>query len=69
MKKIKIVFAALFAVVGIGGIYATIHERSANRMGTLFNWYTCNGYRTLPIFTFMATSDAQKYSGCLHEGN
>ncbi|SKA47034.1 hypothetical protein SAMN04488128_10880 [Chitinophaga eiseniae] len=40
MKKIKIAFAALTAVAGIGGAYATTHQGSVNRAGTIFKWHT-----------------------------
>lgn len=43
MKKIKIAFAALTAVAGIGGAYAATHQDSANRAGTIYRWHTVGG--------------------------
>lgn len=43
MKKIKIAFAALTAVAGIGGAYAATHQDSANRASTIYRWHTAGG--------------------------
>lgn len=61
MNKIKIVFAALTAVVGIGGAYATTHQESSNRAGTTFKWYTPGG----AVFNNALTlNQARAASGC-----
>lgn len=43
MKKIQVAFAALAAVAGIGGAYATTHA-SSTVVGTVFNWYNASGF-------------------------
>ncbi|WP_212003900.1 hypothetical protein [Chitinophaga sp. HK235] len=44
MKKLQVAFAALAAVAGIGGAYASTHKSSdAARVGTIYNWYTVGG--------------------------
>ncbi|WP_343746379.1 hypothetical protein [Chitinophaga sp.] len=61
MKKIKIAFAALTAVVGIGGAYATTHQASADRVGTIYRWHTLVGNNVLATTTI---PNAQFLSGC-----
>jgi len=43
MKKLQVAFAALAAVAGIGGAYATTHASSSTTAGTVYNWYTKAG--------------------------
>lgn len=42
MKKVKVVFAVLAAIAGIGGAYATT-SASSSVVGTVYNWYTEQG--------------------------
>ncbi|WP_147243294.1 hypothetical protein [Chitinophaga flava] len=65
MKKIKVAFAALSAVAGIGGAYATtIHNDSnSSRAGQTYNWYSCEpGSGVIYGNTTVAT--AERFSGC-----
>ncbi|MGN7823494.1 hypothetical protein ACTJJB_25460 [Chitinophaga sp. 22536] len=63
MNKIKVAFAALTAVVGIGGAYAaTHHQVSANRAVTVYNWRTVlpNG----PILFSATIATAKSLRNC-----
>ncbi|MBC9915552.1 hypothetical protein [Chitinophaga varians] len=60
MNKIKIAFAALAAVAGIGGAYAATQGESSARVLT-YNWYTPAG---TPFSVSQTTVAAANASGC-----
>lgn len=55
MNKIKIAFASLAAIAGIGGAYAATGHLDS-RAGTIFNWYTAGG-------TFQVSGTTVQLSG------
>lgn len=63
MKKIQIAFAALTAVVGIGGAYAATHQESANRAGTIYRWHTVGGKVVFTTTIPKAQADGQCVGG------
>ncbi|NML38854.1 hypothetical protein HHL17_16730 [Chitinophaga sp. G-6-1-13] len=68
MKRIKIAFAALTAVVGIGGAYASTHQESTNnRAGTIYRWRTVvpNG----PVLITTTIPNAKVFGGCTDGSN
>ncbi|MBC9929101.1 DUF6520 family protein [Chitinophaga qingshengii] len=67
MKKIKIAFAALTAIIGIGGAYATTAD-SVNRVGTIYRWHTVGGKVTFSGTTVAARVNCPAPSGvtCLY---
>ncbi|MBC9910102.1 hypothetical protein [Chitinophaga varians] len=63
MQKIKIAFAALSAVAGFGGAYASTCQGSGNRNATLFNWYKYEAPFNR-VYTAKSIEDAKVASGC-----
>ncbi|QJB37306.1 hypothetical protein HF324_05350 [Chitinophaga oryzae] len=63
MKKLQVAFAALAAVAGVGGAYASTHSNDAARTGTIFNWYTVNGQYRLTGTTATARFQSCKLPG------
>lgn len=63
MKKLQVAFAALAAVAGIGGAYASTHSNDVARVGTVFNWYTVNGQYRLTGTTVTARLKSCPVSG------
>ncbi|MBC9910103.1 hypothetical protein [Chitinophaga varians] len=62
MKKISTVIAAVIAIIGIGGAYAstTAYHGSTDRIFTVYKWYTPDS-----VEVFDATiDDAILFSGC-----
>ncbi|WP_113613712.1 hypothetical protein [Chitinophaga flava] len=44
MKKTKVAFSALGALIGIGGAYATTHQVISGKVDiNTYNWYTPDG--------------------------
>lgn len=46
MNKIKVAFAALTAIAGIGGAYA-FSNNGGNRANTVYKWHTVGGFTLL----------------------
>nr|WP_295865469.1 DUF6520 family protein [uncultured Chitinophaga sp.] len=67
MKKIKVAFAALTAIVGIGGAYATTAD-STSRVGTIYRWHTVGGTYTFSGTTVLAKQKCPAPNGvtCLY---
>ncbi|WP_147243295.1 hypothetical protein [Chitinophaga flava] len=64
MKKIKIAFASLSAVAGIGGAYATMHpsESSSFRVAQTYTWRTIIVGKV--VYTSTTVSAARFLSDC-----
>ncbi|NML38855.1 hypothetical protein HHL17_16735 [Chitinophaga sp. G-6-1-13] len=65
MKKIKIFFATLMAMAGVGGAYAAAHRGAGNWVNTIYRWHTISGS---VIFT-TTVSSAQLLGNCTGGAN
>ncbi|WP_147243296.1 hypothetical protein [Chitinophaga flava] len=65
MKRIKIAFAALSAVAGIGGAYATTHQGESSRIAQTYTWRTVvQPSNNITLYTHTTVATAKVLSGC-----
>ncbi|MBC9929100.1 hypothetical protein [Chitinophaga qingshengii] len=55
MKKLRIAWTAVSALLGIGGAYATVYQGAATVIHIPYNWYLTNGQ-----YAFNATINVAK---------
>lgn len=63
MQKIKVAFAALTAIAGIGGAYATTQQGATERVGTLYKWVTVT-HQLVTVYQSLTIGQAKLASGC-----